>query len=73
MNAKEKRNAMKSYRVRAGLSQEKAAELIGVSRQTLCYYEMYPYSMSVESFIRMQEAYGEDFTNFYIGQKLYKK
>lgn len=73
MNAKEKRNFMKSYRVRAGLTQEQAAELLGVSRQTLCYYETYPYSMSMSSWIKMCEAYGEEFSVNFIAQKLYEK
>jgi DNA-binding XRE family transcriptional regulator len=73
MNAKEKTSFMKASRVRVGLSQEKAAELIGVSRQTLSYYEAYPYSMSMESFAKMKELYGEEFANIYFAEKLYKK
>ena len=73
MNAQEKRNFMKSYRVRAGLSQEQAAEILGVSRNTLVYYEQYPYSMSLEAWVKMCEAYGEEFSVNFIAQKLYEK
>lgn len=73
MNAKEKRNLMKSFRVRAGYSQEQAAEKLGVARNTLVYYEKHPYSMSIEAFLGMQELYGEEFTNIYMEQKLYEK
>lgn len=73
MEAQEKRNFMKSYRVRAGLSQEQAAEILGVSRNTLVYYEQNPYSMSLEAWIKMCEAYGEEFSVNFIAQKLYEK
>lgn len=73
MDTIDKRNFMKSYRVRAGLSQERAAEILGVSRQTLAYYEEKPYSMSLESWVKMCEAYGEDFSVNFIAQKLYEK
>ena len=73
MDAKERRNLMKSFRVRAGFSQEQAAEKLGIARNTLVYYEQYPYSMSIDAFVKMQELYGEEFTNVYMAQKLYKK
>lgn len=72
MEKQEARNLMKSFRVRKGLTQEKAAELLGIARNTLVYYEIHPYSMPIGMFVAMSELYGEEFTNSYMAQKLYK-
>lgn len=69
----EKSNIMRAYRVRAGLSQEKAAELLGIARNTLCYYEQRPYSIPINVFVGMKEIYGDDFAEIYMEQKLYEK
>ena len=73
MDKQEIRNLMKSFRVRAGLSQEQVAEKLGISRNTLVYYEMKPYAMPIEMFVILTDLYGEDFANVYMAQKLYKK
>ena len=64
---------MKSFRVKAGLSQEKTAELLGIARNTLVYYEKKPYSIPLETFLEMINIYGEDFRDVFIAEKLYKR
>lgn len=73
MDNKEKRNLMKAYRVRAGLSQEKLAEILGVARNTIVYYESKPWSISLETFNELVGIYGESFRDDFFANKLYKK
>lgn len=73
MDAKEKRNFMKASRVRAGLSQEKLAEILGVARNTIVYYESKPWSISLETFNKLVNLYGATFRDDFFANKLYKK
>jgi len=73
MNLQEKRNLMKSYRVKAGLSQEKLAEKLGVARNTIVYYESKPWSLSLDTFNELVNIYGESFREDFFANKLYKK
>ena len=42
-------NNIKSYRARLGYTQEKMAELLGISRNTYCDYEVNPQKVRVET------------------------
>ena len=73
MELKEAQRFMKAARVRAGYSQEKIAEILGVARNTVVYYEKKPGSLPLECFVILSDLYGEDFTNTFIAEKLYHK
>ena len=72
MSENEVKNLMKSFRVKAGYSQEKLAKVLGISRQTLIDYEKKPGKMTIETFGKLKEIYGNDFETIFFEKKLYK-
>lgn len=51
-----KRN-IKSLRIRAGLKQKEVAELIGISRQNYCIYEMNPGIIKIDMLIKLSNIF----------------
>lgn len=48
---------MKSIRIKRGMTQDDAAKLLGVSRQTLSAYENNPGQLSLADFNRLADLY----------------
>lgn len=59
-------NNMKSYRMRAGYSQDKLADLLGVSRATYCDYEVNPQKVKVETFDKMSRILNCNLVDFFV-------
>ncbi len=59
-------NNIKSYRVRNGYSQEKMAELLGISRATYCDYEVNPQKVKVEMLKRISDILNCELSDFFI-------
>ena len=68
----EKKNIMKSFRARAGYSQEQVAKKLGITRQTFVIYEKNPGIMTIETFGKLKDLYGDDFETVFFEKKLYK-
>lgn len=58
-------NNLRSARVRAGLTQEEAAERLGVYRQTVVRYEANPASINLKKFLQLAELYGCSVSYFF--------
>lgn len=59
-------NNIKSYRIRAGLSQKKAAEMLNVSRFTYCGYEVNPQKVKVETLQKMSIIFKCKISDFFV-------
>lgn len=60
-------NRIKSLRSEKGMSQQDLAEKMGVSRQTVSYYEVNSTSASVKSLIAIADALGCKVSDFFVG------
>ena len=56
---------MKAMRTKAGLSQEDAALMLGITRQCISNYERRPESLSIKRFIDLARIYGCDPSYFF--------
>lgn len=65
-------NNLKSYRVRAGYTQEKMAELLGISRITYCDYEVNPQRMKIELYQEIADILNCNLADFFIIQNVAK-
>lgn len=65
-------NNLKSYRARAGYTQDKMAELLGISRVTYCDYELNPQRMKIELYQQIAELLNCELSDFFIIQKVTK-
>lgn len=59
-------NNMKSYRVRAGYSQDEMADLLGVSRATYCDYEVNPQKVKIETYNKISDILKCDLIDFFV-------
>lgn len=59
-------NNMKSYRARAGFSQDKMADLLGISRVTYCDYEVNPQKVKIETFQQIADILKCELSDFFI-------
>ena len=59
-------NNMKSYRVKFGYTQEKMADLLGISRATYCDYEVNPQTVRIETFKKMADILQCELADFFI-------
>ena len=57
---------MKSYRMRAGYSQDKLADLVGVSRATYCDYEVNLQKVKVETFDKLSRILNCNLVDFFV-------
>lgn len=60
-------NRIKSLRSEKGMSQQDLAEKMGVSRQTVSYYEVNSTSASVKNLIAIADALGCKVSDFFVG------
>lgn len=59
-------NNLKSYRARAGFTQEKMSEILGITRITYCDYETNPQKVKVETLQRIAEVLDCNLADFFI-------
>ena len=59
-------NNMKSFRNRLGYTQEKMADLLGVSRTTYCDYEVNPQNVRIEIFKKMADILQCELSDFFV-------
>jgi len=57
---------MKEYRARAGLTQEKLAEIVGVRRETIIFLEKGKYNPSLRLAHNIARALGADIEKIFI-------
>ena len=57
---------MKSYRSKFGYTQEKMADLLGISRATYCDYEVNPQSVRIEVFKKMSDILNCNLSDFFM-------
>lgn len=58
-------NNIKSYRVRAGYTQDKISELLGIARVTYCDYEVNPQKVKVETLQQIADVLNCKLANFF--------
>ena len=59
-------NNMKSQRSRFGYTQEKMADLLGISRATYCDYEVNPQAVKIGTFKKMADVLQCELVDFFI-------
>ena len=59
-------NNLKSYRIRAGYTQDKTAELLGISRVTYCDYEVNPQKVKVETLQQIADVLKCKLSDFFV-------
>ena len=59
-------NNIKSYRMRAGYTQDKMADLLGVARVTYCDYEVNPQRVKIETFQQIADILKCKLSDFFI-------
>lgn len=59
-------NNLKSYRIRAGYTQDKMAELLGISRVTYCDYEVNPQKVKVETLQQIADVLKCKLSDFFV-------
>lgn len=59
-------NNIRSYRMRAGYTQDKMADLLGVTRVTYCDYEVNPQKVKVETFQQIADILKCNLSDFFI-------
>ena len=59
-------NNMKSQRNKFGYTQEKMADLLGVSRATYCDYEVNPQTVKIGTFKKMADLLQCELADFFI-------
>lgn len=63
-------NNIKSFRARAGYSQEQMAELLDVSRATYCDYEVNPQKVKVETLTNIADVLKCNLSDFFVEFKV---
>jgi len=62
------------FRLASGYTSSKeVADILGISKPTYLKYEKQPWKMSFETFEKLVELYGDEFAQYFIEHKLYKK
>lgn len=59
-------NNMKSYRIRAGLSQQQTADKLSVVRETYCDYEVNPQKVKIETFQKLASIFRCKLSDFFM-------
>ncbi len=57
---------IKSYRARMGYSQREVAEILGVSRNTYCDYEVRPQKVNVETLMKIANILKCELSDFFV-------
>lgn len=65
-------NNLKSYRVRAGYTQEDIAELLGITRNTYCDYEVNPQKVKVETLQTIADKLNCKLSDFFVESNVTK-
>lgn len=58
-------NNLRSYRARAGYTQDKVAEILGISRITYCDYEVNPQKVKVEMLQQIADVLNCKLSDFF--------
>ena len=59
-------NNLKGYRVKAGLTQEKVAELLGVDKRTIINYEANAGNVKLDTYVKLANIYGCYLQDFFV-------
>lgn len=59
-------NNLKSYRVKMGYTQEKMAEILGITRTTYCDYEVNPSKLNVEKLNNIAQVLNCELSSFFV-------
>lgn len=59
-------NNLRSYRARAGYTQDKVAEILGISRITYCDYEVNPQKVKVEMLQQIADVLNCKLSDFFV-------
>lgn len=59
-------NNLKSFRVRAGYTQEEMAELLSITRNTYCDYEVNPQKVKVETLQMIADRLNCKLSDFFV-------
>ncbi len=59
-------NNLKSYRVKMGYTQEKMAEILGITRTTYCDYEVNPSKLNVEKLSNIAQVLNCKLSSFFV-------
>ena len=59
-------NNLRSYRARAGYTQDKIAEILGISRVTYCDYEVNPQKVKVEILQQIADVLNCKLSDFFV-------
>lgn len=62
-------NNLKSYRVKMGYTQEKMAEILGITRTTYCDYEVNPGKLNVEKLSNIAQVLNCKLSSFFVKPK----
>lgn len=60
------KNNLKSLRVKQGLTQEKTAEILGVSRATYVEYETRPENVKIETYNKLCDIFNCELVDFFL-------
>ena len=59
-------NNLRSYRARAGYTQDKVAEILGITRTTYCDYEVNPQKVKVETLQQIADILNCKLSDFFV-------
>ena len=59
-------NNLKAYRVKMGYTQEKMAEILGITRTTYCDYEVNPSKLNVEKLNNIAQILNCELSSFFV-------
>lgn len=59
-------NNLRSYRARVGYTQDKVAEILGISRITYCDYEVNPQKVKVEMLQQIADVLNCKLSDFFV-------
>lgn len=62
---------LKSIRIKLGLTLEKASEITGIHKNTLCLYENNPSCLKLGRFLKILDSYGVDSSIFFTNTSEY--
>ena len=59
-------NNLKGYRVKAGLTQENVADLLGVDKRTIINYESNAGNVKLDTYVKLANIYGCYLQDFFV-------
>lgn len=63
-------NNLKGYRVKAGMTQEKAAEKLGVDKRTIINYETNAGNVKLSTYAKLAELYDCNLCDFFVATNI---